>query len=179
MRRWRPFTVVAVATAVAVAVIGPAAPGAAARSAPAAPAAPPAVVVPQSFAADSGDNCRYGATRGTLGWVFGAPPSYRVTVAVRGTVVDRPTPDDTRVCPGDRRYTIATFTAYAGRLEVDSDARRVDDGSLAFEFTLGLNSNLITIDRVVVQVCRISLLPGPYDYCGTPQEYRVPIHTTG
>ncbi len=138
----------------------------------AAPAAPAPVV---QFYADSGDACVAGYTRGLLGWEVAEPPSYRVTVAVRGGVVDRPTPNDPRACPADPRYTVATFTAYVGRTEVDSQARRVDNGSLTFGFTLGVNSNVLTVDRVVVQVCRLSLLPGPYDYCGAPVDYRAPV----
>ncbi|HEU5107728.1 MAG TPA: hypothetical protein VFT95_04050 [Micromonosporaceae bacterium] len=134
--------------------------------------------VVQAFHADSGDRCLAGVTDGSLGWALAAPPDYRVTVAVRGVVTDRPTPNDPRACPADPRYTMATFTAYAGRAEVDSEARRVDNGSLDFRFTLSVNSNLVTIDRVVVQVCRLSLLSDPFDYCGAPVEYRAPIRVT-
>jgi hypothetical protein len=147
-----------------------------ATAVPAAAAPGPAA---QSFYADSGDACVAGYTRGVLGWELAGPPSYRVVVAVRGAVVDRPTPSDPRACPADPRYTVATFTAYVGRTEVDSDARRVDNGTLTFGFTLGVNSNVVTIDRLTVQVCRVSLLPGPYDYCGAPVDYFPPVRTTG
>jgi hypothetical protein len=140
------------------------------------PVAPGPVV--QSFYADSGDACVAGYTRGVLGWESG-PPSYRVVVAVRGAVVDRPTPTDPRACPADSRFTVATFTAYVGRTAVDSNYRRADNGTVTFGFTLGVNSNLVTIDRVTVQVCRLSLLPGPYDYCGAPVDYFAPVRTTG
>jgi hypothetical protein len=163
----------AVAMALGMAV---AAPAAAAPAAAPAPDAAAAVVEP--FYADSGDACVYGHTRGQLGWELLPPPRYLITVAVRGVVVDRPTANDPRACPNDSHYTMATFTAFAGRTVVASDARRVNDSTLTFGFVLGANSN-VAFDRVVVQVCRISLLPRPSDYCGTPQEYRAPVRITG
>ena len=145
-------------------------------------AAQAAPIVTQPFYADSGDACPYGYTRGVLGWQLGVPPSYRLTVVVSGSVVDRPLPaDPTNACPDDARYSIATFSAYAGSALVGQEARRVENGELSFKFTLGVNSNFAAIDRVTVQVCRPSTLPGPVPdvYCGKPQEYRAPATIDG
>src|SRR5687768_5987261 len=50
---------------------------------------PPGAVVVQPFAADSGDPCPMGLTRGSLGWHL-APLGGVRAVDIRGVVVDRP-----------------------------------------------------------------------------------------
>ena len=132
--------------------------------------------VTQQFHAVSGDNCRYGQTDGTLDWWTSGTGA----VGVTGVLIDRPiATDPIAICPDDRRYSFATFTAYAGRIEVDTDQRRVDNSRLEFRFALGENATTTRIDRVVVQVCRGSLVsptPAPI-YCGPAQSY-TPISTT-
>ena len=148
--------------------------GALAGTVLAAPAAH-ADVITQAFAADSGDTCRFGATRGTLGWTSRGPLPV-TTVAVVGTLIDRPTVNDPSNC-NDPRYSSVTFTAYRGDVVVDTDARRVDNGTVDFRFELssGAWTVITPIDRVVVQVCRHALPDvRPFDYCGRAVEYRHP-----
>jgi hypothetical protein len=131
----------------------------------------------QSFAADSGDNCRYGSTEGRLEWrPVTAPPSQGV-VAVGGTLTDRPIPFDPGVpCRDDGRYSYATFSAFYRDVLVDEQAYRVDNDVTKFEFRLQAGLVRGGIDRVVVQVCRTVLntspvpTPGP-TYCGPAQTY--------
>ncbi|MFC6023037.1 hypothetical protein ACFP2T_43665 [Plantactinospora solaniradicis] len=131
----------------------------------------------QSFAADSGDNCRYGYTEGRLEWrPVTAPPSQGV-VAVGGTLTDRPVPFDPGVpCRDDGRYSYATFSAFSRDVLVDEQAYRVDNDVTKFEFRLQADLVRGGIDRVVIQVCRTTLdnspipTPGP-TYCGQAQTY--------
>jgi hypothetical protein len=157
-------TATVLAGAGAVAVAGPAL---------AQPAGGP--VAPQPFYADSGDSCPMGYTKGTLDWqLFG--PGFRWTVKADGAVVDRPRGDETdRTCTDDRRYTEATVTAYTGGFPVATATQVADNGQTDFVTSLTAPRR---IDRVVVQVCRKHLFPGPFEYCGKPQEYRSPF-TTG
>lgn len=132
----------------------------------------------QPFLADSGDACARGSTEGTLTWHANHPPE-RPAVGVRGRVTD-----GSLVCPGledDGRYTVATFTAYAGNLPVDAERRTADNETLdiAFDLTFEDASSLPpnAIDAVGVQVCRFSGDPGSGadnqpDYCGITQVYR-------
>ena len=144
------------------------------------------IVVGQPFSADSGDTCLYGSTRGELAWDATLLPTTVSAVAVKAVVVDRPTVDDPGIaCPDDRRYTVATFTASGGKTVVDNEAVRVDNGRVEVAFILAdPGTKALPIDLVVVQVCRVSplIVTDPtgallYDYCGKPQEYRLPIWT--
>jgi hypothetical protein len=130
--------------------------------------------VTHAFAADSGDACRLGATRGTLTWISRGPLAV-TTVDVAGALVDRPLPNDPTTCR-DPRYSSVTFTAFRGAVVVDSEARRVDNGQLSFRFQLTGSTTVYTpIDRVVVEVCRHAP-PGMGlpDYCGRAVEYLAP-----
>ncbi|ROO50763.1 hypothetical protein EDC02_5616 [Micromonospora sp. Llam0] len=125
----------------------------------------------QRFSVPSGDTCTYGYTQGQLEWRLAPPAS---AVRVTGVVVDRPFPTDPgAVCRDDSRYTIASYTAYAGERVVDETARRVDNGRVEIAFVLGADAYDRGIDRLVIQVCRVSLLditPIP-DYCGRPYTF--------
>jgi|GEM_PF-1438438 len=125
----------------------------------------------QRFSVPSGDNCTYGYTQGHLEWRSAPPTS---AVRVTGVLADRPFPNDPgAVCRDDSRYTIASYTAYAGERVIDETARRVNNGVVEIEFILGANAAVRGIDRVVIQVCRVSLLdvtPIP-DYCGRPHTF--------
>jgi hypothetical protein len=125
----------------------------------------------QPFYADSGDNCRYGFTQGTL-WFDANHPPQPAAVNLSGSVNDRPLPGQpSTVCSDDRRYTVATFTAYAGTTVINSQQVRADNGSVPFRITLG-DGVTLRIDRAVIQVCRFPLrgtwIPA---YCGRPQSY--------
>lgn len=127
----------------------------------------------QRFHAESGDNCHYGQTDGTLTW-----GSTLSVVAVAGSLIDRPLPTDPGpACPDDRRVTIANFTAYAGTTVVDREQQAVDNGRLDFQFRLGDDAAVARISEVVVQVCRASLSSTSPIYCGPAQRY-TPITTT-
>jgi hypothetical protein len=136
-------------------------------------------VITQPFAATSGDACGYGFTEGTLTWRFGSTsPLPLAAVGVKGRLTDRPLPaDPSTVCRDDGFFSIAAFAAFAGTVEVDREARRVNNGVVSFEFLLGDNSTVSRISRVVIQVCRqelISPTPTPAAYCGRAVEYPVP-----
>ncbi len=135
-----------------------------------------AATITQSFYADSGDACRYGVTDGTLGWRFGTiSPLPVIAVDVKGKLTDRPLPTDpVTVCRDDGYYSIATFVAYAGSVEVDRQARAANNNVVTFEFTLGTNSTSTRIDRIVIQVCRSPINTLPPTYCGKAVEYRAP-----
>jgi hypothetical protein len=131
--------------------------------------------VTHTFAADSGDSCRFGVTRGTMSWISrGAFAA--TTVAVAGSLVDRPVANDPSNC-NDPRYSSVTFTAYRGTAVVDTELRRVDNAQVDFRFELTSTiwTVITPIDRVVVQVCRHAppdiRVP---DYCGRAIEYRQP-----
>jgi len=129
------------------------------------------IAPPQPFYADSGDACVYGHTKGDLLWVTPGPlPA--VTVNLTGSVVDRPTPTDPRACRDDGFYSIATFTAYSGSVVVGSQAVRVDNGQVPFQFSLGTNRPGTPVTHLVVQVCRDPLVTLPPSYCGRPVTYR-------
>lgn len=130
----------------------------------------------KTFQAVSGDNCRYGQTEGTLSWWSTTVPG---AVDVVGSLVDRPVPTDPiLICADDGRFSVAAFTAYSGSLQVATDKRRVDNGRLDFRFVLGGTASTARVDKVVVQVCRESMIsPTPSRYCGPAQTY-TPISTT-
>ncbi|GIJ22527.1 hypothetical protein [Micromonospora lutea] len=127
--------------------------------------------ISQRFSVPSGDTCTYGYTEGVLEWRSAAP-----TVAVRltGVVVDRPIANEPIACRDDRRYTIATYVAYAGEIPIDRAAQRVDNAALRLDFVLGSNTSVAGIDRVVIQVCRASLdrPSAAPDYCGREYTFR-------
>lgn len=127
----------------------------------------------QRFSVPSGDSCAYGYTNGHLEWRSTVPAS---AVRLAGVVGDRPIPNDPgSVCRDDNRYTVATYRAYAGERLVDETARRADNGTVAFDVVLGVNSVTVGVDRVLIQVCRYSLYstdPSPVpDYCGRQYTY--------
>lgn len=134
-------------------------------------------LISQPFAADSGDSCRYGFTEGTLTWRFGpsTTPLPLAGVLVKGRLADRPLPVDPGVpCVDDGLFSIATFVAFFGTVEVDRDARRVNNGVVSFEFPLGDAATVSRINRVVIQVCRHRLTSTQPAYCGRAVEFRIP-----
>jgi len=93
-------------------------------------------------------------------------------VDVKGTLTDRPPPaDPSTACPDDHYYSTATFTAYAGSVAVDRQARSANNGVVTFEFTLGSSSATTRLDRVIIQVCRSPVLTVPPTYCGKAAVY--------
>lgn len=137
----------------------------------------PDTVVEQPFAADSGDSCRYGYTKGVLGWHLGPLVGRPTVVEVAGTVLDRPlSGSPAGSCGNDGRYATVTLTAYVGTKPVDTAAARVDNGTRDFRFQLANTTTAARIDRIVIEVCRPSLLDGRTAYCGPKQEYRAPVN---
>jgi hypothetical protein len=134
-----------------------------------------AAVIPQPFAADSGDACRYGSTDGTLGWTYGTTSPLPVaSVVVKGRLSDKPLPADPGFnCRNDGYASTATFTAYAGNTVVDRQGKTADNATVTLDFTLGRSTNA-AIDRIVVQVCRDPVLTLPPSYCGKPVTYVAP-----
>jgi hypothetical protein len=133
----------------------------------------PAIQVP--FAADSGDACKYGVTKGVFVWTSGPlDPIARPgrIVKASGVLVDEPKQPDPKACPGDFRYTIGIYTAYGRTTELGREKFAVDNGELQLRFVFDATKAAEPVDVIVVQVCRISLLPGPFDYCGEPQKFR-------
>ncbi len=142
-------------------------------------------VVTQPFAADSGDRCPRGFTKGTLGWHPGAR-----TVDLDGAVADQPLPGNANAaCGEDHRATAAYFTAKAGGSVLDVVSVGADNGERAFPDALALDASS-PIEAVTVQVCRISLAPPPSPLppfpppppparvCGPVQTYAAPAATT-
>jgi hypothetical protein len=129
-----------------------------------------AALIPQPFAADSGDACPYGLTAGTLDWNFSTSPLPVRGVAVLGRLVDRPLPADPgRICLDDGYSSAATFVAYFGRAEVGRQAVSADNAVVP----IGLRF-MSEIDRIVVQVCRDPVRTLPPSYCGKAVEYPAP-----
>lgn len=130
--------------------------------------------ITQRFSVPSGDSCTYGYTEGTLEWPSPVPVS---TVSVTGIIVDRPNPSEPiSTCRDDGYYTLATYVAYARERPVAESARRVDNGVQRFQFVLATSATVLAIDRVVIQVCRVSLTgtsPTP-DYCGRQHSFTPP-----
>jgi hypothetical protein len=147
-------------------------------AAPASAAATAAdTVVEQTFAADSGDACPHGRTKGVLGWHL-PPLGGGPTVAdVTGVLLDQPVSGDVSIpeCGDDFRFSVVTFTALAGGRTVDTESARVDNGTVRFAFRLGADVRPVPIDTVVVVVCRVNLDPAPFTFCGAKQVYRAPI----
>ncbi|MCG5215572.1 hypothetical protein [Streptosporangium sp. KLBMP 9127] len=130
------------------------------------PAAAQSLDTDVPFAADSGDSCRRGSTEGVLTWVDG--PVIRPTVRVRGHLRDE---GEFSPCALDRLFSLATYSAYAGGILVDSEQHKVDNGRIDLAFTL---SGVGGIDRVTVSVCRQTSSSPGIGYCGKLQEYKRP-----
>ncbi|MGC5053957.1 hypothetical protein ACLQ2S_21190 [Micromonospora sp. DT48] len=127
--------------------------------------------IPQRFSVPSGDSCAYGYTEGVLEWRSFAPAA---AVRLTGVVVDRPIANEPIACRDDRRYTIATYVAYAGETVIDRAAQRADNSAVRLDLLLGSNTSAAGIDRVVIQVCRASFdrpSVAP-DYCGREYTFR-------
>ncbi|MEO3797453.1 hypothetical protein ABGB14_45245 [Nonomuraea sp. B10E15] len=132
-------------------------------------AQPAAAQATVEFSADSGDQCRYGVTEGTLEWVEG--PVIRPTVRVKGTVSDSA---GSSICAPDEMHSRATYTAYNGATVVDSGEAKADDETAEVSIGLSDPTGVTSIDRVVVQVCRYSNSPFGTSYCGRAAEYKMP-----
>lgn len=161
MRRVASHLRMAVVLAAAFALAAVAAPTAAS-------ATHPIVAIP--FAADSGDNCRYGSTEGYLSW-HGYHTALPSGVDLGGKLVDRPVPDQSIVCRDDGYYSVANFDAYSGRTIVDKRSVRANNGTVQFSFTLGANSRVTSL---VIQVCRHPLFGTGRSYCGAAKTYTSP-----
>jgi hypothetical protein len=125
------------------------------------------------FRADSGDNCRYGRTQGSLNWRYSTTTPIRpIAVDVRGTLVDHPLPEAWGfLCRDDRYYSVATFVAYLNNGLTQRAEARTDNAIVSFDFTLGSGSTTAGISRASVQVCRSPLSGDGPSYCGLPQHY--------
>ncbi|MGR6920643.1 hypothetical protein ACU635_40945 [[Actinomadura] parvosata] len=137
----------------------------AASPASAASAASAAETVP--FAADSGDTCRRGVAEGTLERYDG--PVLHPAVNVEGVLSDEALPT---ICFPDDMHSTVAFSGYRGADLVDSETYKADDEQVKFAFEL--SNGLLSIDRVIVQVCRFSNSPVGISYCGKAQEYKIP-----
>lgn len=123
------------------------------------------------FRANSGDNCRYASTQGSLIWRYSTTAPIRpIALDVRGTLVDHPLPNENFLCRDDGYYSIATFVAYLGNGTTATGEARADNAIVAFGFTLGSTSTS-SISRVIVQVCRSPLSGDGPSSCGMPQHY--------
>jgi hypothetical protein len=130
-----------------------------------------AQAAPIPFSATSGDNCPYGLARGTLEWRVApgptpVPPPAAVGAAISGTLTDRPLPVDPSICRDDGLYSIATFVAYNGNQAVARDARRADNATVQYAFTLTGSTATPRINLVVIQVCRHRATSTAPAYCG-------------
>ncbi len=176
--RFLPRTAAA-AVLLAAALLAGGLTAAAASAQPATDRAAEDVIIVQPFAADSGDKCPMGSTKGVLGWHSGAR-----TVDIAGTVTDHPLPGDTNsACAEDGRETIATFTALAPGVAAQKITQRANNGQRDFRTSFAFPA---PIAQVTVQVCRHIPLPAPLpvqsnppDYCGPLQTYRAPQATAG
>jgi hypothetical protein len=166
-----PAAVIMVGAAFAATVTGLVTPAAASA------AEVPDTVVDQPFAADSGDACPLGRTKGVLGWHLRPLGGGPTAVDVTGILLDQPLSGDVSIpeCADDGRFSTVTFTALAGGTVVDTGSGRVDNGTVRLAFRLAAEVRAIPIDQVVVQVCRVNLDPAPFEYCGPKQVYRAPI----
>jgi hypothetical protein len=149
--------------------------GTAAAYADTTPNTTPNTVVEQPFAADSGDTCKYGVTKGTIFWTLG-PFVRPAPVAVKGTLIDRPLSDGPSICPDDRRFSVVTFTAFAGTVKVDEELVRADNQAVDYGFRLINETSTAPISHLVVVVCRHFPAPRPAVYCGARQIYRAPVN---
>jgi hypothetical protein len=133
--------------------------------------------VDEPFTATSGDLCRYGQVKGTLGWHLPPPLGGAPTaVDVRGALQDRPTaPVTVPECRDDRRFSVLTVSAYSGGLPIDTEQVRADNSVQGFVFQLANEVRRTPIDFVVAYVCRHSLATGQLDYCGPREVFRAPV----
>jgi hypothetical protein len=124
------------------------------------------------FRADSGDNCRYGSTQGTLIWQYSTTtPILPISVDIRGNVVDHPIPNENFLCVNDGFYSVASYTAFAGSISLREEVR-ADNAIVPVSLTLGPTSPTAAgITRVTIQVCRHPLFGTRPSYCGMPQSY--------
>jgi len=132
-------------------------------------------IVRQSFAADSGDRCRYGQTRGVLGWHLPTLGGGAVSVAVAGQVLDQPVVDVSTVCGDDGRFSVATVTGFVGSKAVHTASVRADNGAQRFNFRIAVPDRGARIDRVEARVCRFLPTSGSAVYCGATQTYKTPV----
>ncbi|MEO3751347.1 hypothetical protein [Streptomyces sp. B6B3] len=112
------------------------------------------------FAADTGDDCLLGSTRGVMTWKP-ALAGEHITVDILGTVTD-----GSAVCDfvqDDGRYAVASFAAYSGDRLVEEGAAEADNGAEP----VSLSITAPVIDRIVVQVCRYPLGTDPATAPGT------------
>ncbi|MGX7671875.1 hypothetical protein [Plantactinospora sp. DSM 117369] len=154
----------AVVSAAGIGTAGPASAGTGAE---------PRTRAEQPFRADSGDDCPYGVTEGTLDWYPPTAPPGLASVVVRGSVGDQPLPiDPVRICEDDGWRTVAVYSAYRQRTLVD-EARIWADNDVV-PVTVGLAPNTPpVVDSVVVRVCRVPADPRLRPmYCGAPQVHR-------
>lgn len=107
------------------------------------------------FYADSGDIC--GKFDGTFAWTG------HKMIKIVGTVSDRATG-----CAG--RKTTATVTVHltGEQLTFKADA---DNGNHDVSWLVDQD---VSVDHVVVQVCRIAMTSGLNNYCGQPKTYFYP-----
>jgi len=138
-------------------------------------------------AADGGGHQAFYATSGSLGCphdyteggmvdsLEGEISDLPLGLKVEGVLVDRPLRDDPDTCSDDGRVARATFTAYAGTMVVDTEVQRADNERRELSFELSASR---PISRVVVQVCRISPLPGSPVRCGSLQSYPLSVRGT-
>ena len=124
------------------------------------------------FRADSGDNCRYGSTQGTLIWQYSSTAPIRpIAINIRGTVIDHPIPNENFLCINDGFYSLASYTAFAGSTVLRGEAR-ADNAVVPVSLTLGPTAPTAAgISRVTIQVCRHPLFGTRPSYCGAPQHY--------
>jgi len=136
----------------------------------------PAAAFGPTFAADSGDACPYGVTRGTIDWVISGSSLRTVIGAdIRGSLTDQPaSPSPTTACRNDGFYSVATFTAVFAGGQRQARAIRADNQILSFGFRLIAPWTTAELDRVEVQVCRHPLVTLPPSYCGRTQIYLAP-----
>ncbi len=126
-----------------------------------------------SFRADSGDNCRYGRTQGSLIWRYSTTTPIRpIALDARGTLIDHPLPDAWGfLCRDDGYYSVATFVAYLNNGLTQRAEARADNAIVSLGFTLGSDSATAGVSRATVQVCRSPLFATGPVYCGLPQHY--------
>jgi hypothetical protein len=130
-------------------------------------------IVRQPFAADSGDRCRYGQTRGALGWHLPTPGGGAVVVDVAGQVLDQPVVDVPTACGDDGRFSAATVTGFVGSRAVRTASVRADNGTQRFTFRIAVPDRSARLDRVEVRVCRFLQTAGSAVHCGAKQTYKI------
>jgi len=125
------------------------------------------------FRADSGDNCRYGSTQGSLIWRYSTTTPIRpIALDIRGTLVDHPLPDEWGfLCRDDGYYSVATFVVYLNNGMTARAEARADNAIVSLGFTLGSDSAMSGVSRATVQVRRSPLFATGPVYCGLPQHY--------